>query len=74
MFLQKVAWESNTFFLLKLPEQPEFLSDCNKKHNYLFLPAYRCYNFMWNLVRIDFMASEEMSFESWPDDGCLPIL
>ena len=25
-------------------------------------PAYRCY--IWNLVRIDFIASEEMSFEN----------
>ena len=32
-----------------------------KRH--LFVPpAYRCY--MWNLVRIGFMASEEMSFEN----------
>ena len=40
-------------------------------------PAYRRY--MWNLVRIGFMASEEMSFENVDgrrrtDDGCLPIL
>ena len=37
----------------------------------LFIPpAYRCY--MWNLVRIGFMASEEMSFENadgWRTDG-----
>ena len=31
------------------------------------LPAYRCY--MWNLARIGFMASVEMSFENVDDDG-----
>ena len=42
-------------------------------------PAYRCN--MWNMARIGFMASEEMSFENADnddngrtDDGCLPIL
>ena len=41
-------------------------------------PAYRCY--MWNMVRIGFMASEVMSFENVDgrrrrtDDGCLAIL
>ena len=29
-------------------------------------PAYRCY--MWNMARIGFMASEEMSFENVGDD------
>ena len=45
----------------------------------LFVPhGYRCY--MWNIVRIGFMASEEMSFENvdegrWRmDDGCMAIL
>ena len=46
----------------------------------IFVPyTYRCY--MWNILRIGFMASEEISFENVDDyrqrrrtdDGCLPI-
>ena len=40
-----------------------------------------CMNYMWNMVRIGFMATEEMSFENTADDNrrtmnnlCLPIL
>ena len=41
----------------------------------LFVPsAYRCYK--WNMVRIGFMASEEMLLENIDkdDDECLAIL
>ena len=42
----------------------------------VFVPhAYSCY--VWNLVMISFMASEQMLFENvdrwWTDNGCLPI-
>ena len=57
--IEIVSWHSN---------QSSFLIG-TKTH--LFLPpAYRCY--MWNLVRIGFMASEEMSLENidrWRMDG-----
>ena len=46
--------------------QSEFLSDWDKKKTILFIPhVYRCY--MLNMVRIDFMASEEMLFENVED-------
>ena len=41
----------------------EYLSDWNKKHNYLF-PLPLDEHYMWNMVRIGFTASEEMSFEN----------
>ena len=54
-----------------------------EKHHYSsprpLPPVCRCY--MWNLVKIGFMASEEMSFENADrrmptdnDNGCLPTL
>ena len=63
--------------IYKLPYQPEFLSDSNKKQYYSFpLPIDAI--IMWNMAIIGFMASEVMSFENvddgQTDDGCLPIL
>ena len=41
----------------------QFLSDWDKKKTILFVPpGYRCY--MWNMVRIGFMSSEDISFEN----------
>ena len=82
-----LQWGSNKCqFPLFLYESMETISCHSNQSSYpigtktqLFVPpAYRCY--MWNVERIGFTASEEMSFEKFDrrrtttNNGCLPIL
>ena len=65
--------ELNALFFCLSCHGNQFLFDWRQKMPLLVPPAYRCY--MWNLVRIGFMASEEMLFETvddrWTTDAWL---
>ena len=54
--METISCHSNQFFFIRF----------GQKTTIFVSPTYRCY--VWNMPRIGFMASEEMSFEN-ADDG-----